>query len=251
VEPLFFGTNNRLYGVLHTPPQGTCNRAVLICSPIGQEYLRLHRSLAWLSNMLAQKGFGVLRFDYRGTGDSADLLEQVTLKDWLEDGEEAVAEVQEQFGDVALSIIGIRLGAIIALHCSTGQPVERLLLWEGCLDGGEFLAELSDDMALRPLPKRNFLASDGAMHHNGFTYTADLQQSLRAKPSSASALQQVNAQQVLLLDRSVSGDVEQASTPPIISQHICEVEFSWLDVDVIGSAIIPHKALGQIVKLIS
>lgn len=253
MEPLFFGTDKRLYGVLHTPPQGICNQAVLICPPVGQEYLRLHRSLVWLSGMLAEKGIGVLRFDYRGTGDSAGVLEKVVADEWLEDGEEAFEELHEQFGSVPKSVIGIRLGALVAAHCSTAQAVERLLLWEACQSGAEFLAELKDDMLTRLLPECNFESNDGTIHHNGFVYSDKLQRSLRSNTILQNEIQRLKTKELLLLDRKIPDKplIAADASSLNISQHICQVDFSWLDVDVIGSAIIPQKALDNIVKLMS
>jgi alpha/beta superfamily hydrolase len=49
------------------------------------EYMRTHLALGELSLALAEKGQHVLRFDYRGIGDSFGELCDVTASDWLED----------------------------------------------------------------------------------------------------------------------------------------------------------------------
>ena len=61
---------------LFSEPQGhsLADYAVLMCYPLGQEYVRSHRALRTLSAHLAQKGVPSLRFDYRGTGDASGHL---------------------------------------------------------------------------------------------------------------------------------------------------------------------------------
>ncbi len=86
MKPLFFGNPERpLFGVYH-PPRGTASqppRAVLICAPLGQEYIRTHWTLRLFAKQLNRKGIHVFRMDYEGTGDSAGRLDEVTsLETW-------------------------------------------------------------------------------------------------------------------------------------------------------------------------
>src|SRR6202789_1195546 len=70
--PTFFGpSDSPLFGVLHLPVDNQIRGGVLICGSLGKERMdsvRLHRILA---ERLARSGFGVLCFDYLGSGDSA------------------------------------------------------------------------------------------------------------------------------------------------------------------------------------
>ena len=60
----FFGKAKSLFGAYY-PGEGTSPRAsaVLLCGPIGQEFMRVHRALHQLAGLLAAAGFHVLRFD--------------------------------------------------------------------------------------------------------------------------------------------------------------------------------------------
>ncbi len=51
---------------------GVCRlpKSIVLCHPWGQEYLRAHRSMRQLGNLLAAAGHHVFRLDYFGTGDS-------------------------------------------------------------------------------------------------------------------------------------------------------------------------------------
>src|ERR1700751_5059146 len=70
--PTFFGpSDSPLFGVVHLPVDNHIRGGVVICGSLGKEGMdsvRLHRILA---DSLARRGFGVLRFDYLGLGDSA------------------------------------------------------------------------------------------------------------------------------------------------------------------------------------
>jgi uncharacterized protein len=145
VEPLFFGTAGaRLYGV-HHPPEARPRRdlGVVLCHPAVQEYNRSHWAFRRLAVMLARSGFSVLRFDYRGTGDSAGDLEDAGVPGWCADIREAADELRGLSGVRRISLVGFRLGAALAaLASTTGLDVQDLVLWEPAVDGREHLDDL-------------------------------------------------------------------------------------------------------------
>ena len=68
--PLYFGPASRpLFGWYHEPV-AKVHRALsmVICPPLGHEYLNSHRSLRHLADRCAAAGVPTLRFDYDGTG---------------------------------------------------------------------------------------------------------------------------------------------------------------------------------------
>ena len=73
MNPFFFGSSERpLYGVHHPPRErGPRESGVVLCYPMGQEYMRSHRAFRQLANLLTRKGHHVFRFDYFATGDSS------------------------------------------------------------------------------------------------------------------------------------------------------------------------------------
>ncbi len=60
-----------IFSVHYQPRQQRRHHAVLICNSLGHEQTRAYRNLQQLALQLARKGFDVLRFDYRGTGNSS------------------------------------------------------------------------------------------------------------------------------------------------------------------------------------
>src|ERR1700755_3241688 len=72
IPVLIPASGGSLNGWLHTPVEAG-DVALLICNPFGYEALCAHRALRVLAERAALAGAHVLRFDYRGTGDSGEL----------------------------------------------------------------------------------------------------------------------------------------------------------------------------------
>jgi alpha-beta hydrolase superfamily lysophospholipase len=145
VKALFFGESGRqLFGVYHAPRAGAARDAgVVLCYPGAQEYNMAHWAFRKLAGMLAREGFHVLRFDYRGTGDSAGGTDEGNPALWVEDVRLAVTELRDMAGVRPISLVGMRLGASLAVRaCAEGLSVRDLVLWEPTVTGTEYLADL-------------------------------------------------------------------------------------------------------------
>ncbi|MCA3177809.1 MAG: serine aminopeptidase domain-containing protein [Burkholderiales bacterium] len=145
MTPMFFGTSGRaLFGVYH-PPTGERERelGVVLCYPFGHEYMRAHRAFRQLAMLLARDGYPVLRFDYSGTGDSAGDAEDATIARWREDVSTAIEELEDTAGVERVALVGLRLGAAVSVLAAASRgDVERLVLWDPVVDGGDYLREL-------------------------------------------------------------------------------------------------------------
>ena len=147
VEPFYFGREpKRLYGCHHLP-QVLSDRefAVVLCSPIGQEYLKSHRVTYQLAMLMAEVGFHVLRFDYFGCGDSAGDFEQGSIKQWKRDLLTAIDEIQLRSGMTKVCMIGMRIGAELALQAAAGRfDIVGLVFWEPVFNGEAYVKQLQD-----------------------------------------------------------------------------------------------------------
>jgi len=144
LKPFYFGDSRRpLFGIHHPPRAAARHTGVVICNPFGQEYLRAHRSLRELAGRLADAGFHVLRFDYRGGGDSAGEPGEARVEGWLEDTAAALDEVRETAGSARAALVGLRLGATLAtLTARQRGGVEALVLWDPVTEGDTYRREL-------------------------------------------------------------------------------------------------------------
>lgn len=116
---------------------------IVICYPFGSEYMRSHRACRHLAVSLARVGFPVLRFDYRGTGDSAGEASDATMADWRADIDLAIDTLRDRTGVESICLAGLRLGASMAFEVASDHPnVDALILWEPVVRGEAYLDEL-------------------------------------------------------------------------------------------------------------
>lgn len=134
----------------HLPdPARAVNEVVLICPPIGFEYHHTYRCLRRMAEALADSGFHVLRLDYSGMGDSTGSeLESGRLQDWLDQVVFLCGRARDIFAGHRLSLIGLRVGASLALRASSKVPVDKLVLWEPIVKGRSYFRELEAISAL-------------------------------------------------------------------------------------------------------
>ena len=158
--PFYFGSPGReLFGCFHEASQvGIRSCAVLICQPIGHEYVNSHRALRQLAVRLAEAGFPVLRFDYSGCGDSYGEAEQSSITQWLEDISTALTHLRALTGMLQICVIGLRLGGTLAaVTGSRCGDFQSLVLWEPVVNGKNYLKELhslqEEMLRFRPKPK--------------------------------------------------------------------------------------------------
>jgi exosortase A-associated hydrolase 1 len=85
----------RLYGILHRPRQQASARGVLIVVGGPQYRAGSHRQFTLLARALAAHGIPVLRFDYRGMGDS-----EGALRDFSSVGDDLRAAVDQFIASV-------------------------------------------------------------------------------------------------------------------------------------------------------
>jgi len=147
VVPFYFGTSpQRLYGC-HHPPQASRGKssAVVLCPAIGQEYNQSHRVIYQLAVLLSRAGFHVLRFDYFGCGDSEGEFEQGSIVQWTKDIHTAVGEIQVRSGQPRVYLIGLRMGATLAMQAAVDCcHVKGICLWGPGLCGNRYLQELAE-----------------------------------------------------------------------------------------------------------
>jgi len=138
----FFGPKEKkLFGFYHSP-QGDA-QAVLISPPWGVEYQYAHRALRSLAQRLAEQGCHVFRFDFSGTGDSWGKCQDAGLNQWMDDLDEAARELRSLSGKESFDLVGLRLGATMAMKfAGSAGGVGNLVLWDPILDGQAWLQEL-------------------------------------------------------------------------------------------------------------
>jgi pimeloyl-ACP methyl ester carboxylesterase len=180
MNPFYFGsTARRIFG-LYEPASsaGTQPRCAVLCHPWGHEYLCAHRAMRQLSTRLTSVGFHTLRFDYFGTGDSGGEAADADLAGWECDASFAIDEIQEIVGQAKITLIGLRLGAVVAarLAAKRNDIIDALVLWDPVISGEEYLAQIGATESKDTTP----VDEDGNMELYGFPLTEGMIRDIRS-----------------------------------------------------------------------
>src|SRR5690242_1202032 len=131
--PFYFGSPDEpLFGCYHAPRPGQERKCVVvICQPIGHEYIYCHRALRQLAVRLSDSGFPVLRFDYFGCGDSSGSTEEGGIRQWLRDISSAISEARHRAGVAQVCLVGFRLGGALSMITAAERgDIDSLVLWD-------------------------------------------------------------------------------------------------------------------------
>lgn len=150
VEPFFFATEGglRLLGVWRRPPQ-PAPKIWVVCPPFAEEEKSARRTLTEICQSLVQRGHGTLLFSYRGTGDSEGDFADATLELWRQDVQAAVAEARHRAPAAEIGLLGLRLGASLALQEAHPLGVKSLILLEPLLSGRSFVTQMNARKKIR------------------------------------------------------------------------------------------------------
>jgi pimeloyl-ACP methyl ester carboxylesterase len=128
-----------LYTVLHQVEKPVA-RVLLAGSFASERHYSYDPWVRW-ARYLAERGVEVLRFDYRGVGESEGVFEEVSFKQWGDDLVLLANWLRDQSPDVPLILNGLEIGALLAGKAFDSGIGDILLLWS---------APANANLALRP-----------------------------------------------------------------------------------------------------
>ncbi|KKO20131.1 MAG: alpha/beta hydrolase [Candidatus Brocadia sp.] len=128
----------RLFGILHRPlniSDGQRKIGIVMCQPYLVEPLITQRLEIDIARSLAQNGFSVFRFHYRGCGDSEGDFKDTTLSSQISDTAMAIKVFTEQEDLDSIGLLGIRLGGTVALMAAEVEKrIEFVVLCEPIIE---------------------------------------------------------------------------------------------------------------------
>jgi hypothetical protein len=126
-----------LYTVLHEVEHPVAR--VLLVGPFASE--RHNSYLPWVrwARYLAAADIEVLRYDYRGIGESTGAFEQLSFADWQQDVCQLAAWLQDRSPHVPMVLHGLGLGAVLAGKAFDDGTGQGLLMWSPFPDANKAL----------------------------------------------------------------------------------------------------------------
>lgn len=223
-EAFFFGPPaQRIFASYHPPAAGIGQVLTVICPPLFSEYMRTHPALRELAGALAEKDQHVLRFDFRGSGDSFGELEQLAVSDWIEDIALVVREGCEISECSEVRMVGVRGGALLACKAmGASAQVRRFVVWDPVIDGAGYLQALR--RVQKELCEQNFhlgrAERDKAMHeYSGYTLSDRMVKELGSL--DASAYSNVPRGMLRAVSTTTAGDFPVAGVQPDVIPFRC------------------------------
>jgi exosortase A-associated hydrolase 2 len=212
-QPFFFVNDGaELFGILHLPEERPVSGFVFCC-PFAEEKLWAHRVFVNFARELCGRGHAVLRFDYRGHGDSEGDFENATVASRLSDIARALRLIREEAASIeAVSLLGLRFGATLAALAAERAPdISRLILWEPLVSGPDYLQELlrtnlATQMAILKKIEfnrktlTNMLAQGETVHVEGYGLTKELYDQMSAIDLLAGAKQFQGPTRIVQID---------------------------------------------------
>ncbi|HDL02642.1 MAG: hypothetical protein DRP96_10865 [Candidatus Neomarinimicrobiota bacterium] len=121
---------SRIFFSYHPPDKNReSGRGILICDAILEEKQDSRRAMVNFANLAAENGFGVLRFDYRGQGESEGEFSDFGPADIIEDIRFAYRELEEKSGTSKIGILSLRFGCNLAVAAAKELRPEFMVFW--------------------------------------------------------------------------------------------------------------------------
>jgi alpha-beta hydrolase superfamily lysophospholipase len=191
-----------LFAWHHAPdPRLRRGAGVLLCPPLGYEYMSAYQAWRLLAERLAALGFDTVRLDYDGTGNSAgDDQDPDRFGAWVRSIDAAITETRSLSGSSHLAPVGLRIGALLALQAAAGRGgVERLVLWSPVRSGRSYVRELK---VVAGLTREDYAREDPegpGLNAVGYVMTGDTVKAL--EQWTLDVVKGAPAPQVLVVDR--------------------------------------------------
>jgi len=232
-----------LYTVLHRVEVPIAR--VLLVGPFASARHYSYIYWAQWARYLAHRGVEVLRYDYRGVGESEGVFEGMSFDQWSEDVQLLSGWLRNRSPDVPLVLHGLEMGAILAARAFYSGIGDLLLLWSPSANANQSLRsdllrwlalqQLSTDSCerkpasvfIRQLEEGSFLEVAGyrwssRLWHDSFK--VELPPGLGNEPS----LQSANVRPLKIVS------LGKEAAPLVKSGYLAEEEpkdFTWLFVD--------------------
>ncbi len=142
--PLYFGPTGECFGILQHPRSQTHQGGILMCPALYAESTKAHWASRKLSQRLASLGYWVLRFDYRGMGNSWGAPAQIKLADWFDDLKHAYDLLVSHVDAGNVSVMATRFSCHLVSEFTFKEQFDKAVFWDPVLTPKDWLMALSN-----------------------------------------------------------------------------------------------------------
>jgi len=167
--------HGNLHGNLHLPPDFKDEKghypAVLLLHGFGGNRHEHSGLFIKAAASLARAGMVVLRFDFRGSGETGGCTRDITIKTQMQDAHDAFDHLLGHgfVNKRAVSVIGLSFGGLTAaLLAGERKDVAALVLWEAVHDMKAVLKRLYGHLSIRAVRARGYMQAGLIQLGSGF-----------------------------------------------------------------------------------
>lgn len=131
IQVSFPSEGEAIFGVLHLPATAAAP-GLIMCHGFTGHRAESHRLFVVAARDFCQHGLAVLRFDFRGSGDSAGEFREMTVSRETTDAAAALAYLasRPEVNPDRVGVLGLSLGGCVAACLAGREPrVRALVLW--------------------------------------------------------------------------------------------------------------------------
>jgi pimeloyl-ACP methyl ester carboxylesterase len=127
----FLNKGERIVGTIHIPEEIPAP-GIILCHGLTGNRIESHRLFVHTARELCRRGFTVLRFDFRGCGESEGLFESITISEEVNDLKAAIDWLHSR-GEILSSkigTIGLSLGGVVSLIAAAeDERIKAVCTW--------------------------------------------------------------------------------------------------------------------------
>ncbi len=196
-----------IFSCTHMPDDGSCHDiGVVICNPIGFEYVHSFRTLRFLADRLAAQRIPTVRFDYTGTGNSSGHPRTANLVDrWESDIAIQADRLRNEYGVKRICLVGVRFGSALASLAAARTGASMLVAWEPCHNGRHFSRQL---WAASMVSRKPGAEDTGVLESGGFVFSDETINAIKGVQVNGSNLESVADALVINRERGAAVSFE-------------------------------------------
>lgn len=141
---VFENEGEQLVGMVHEPAEGGgAKPGVMMLHGFTGNRIEQHQLFVKTARKLAQTGFYVLRFDFRGSGESQGQFSRMTVSGEISDALAAISwfKINTGVDPNKIAILGLSMGSCVAAYTAVQSDVKALVFWSGVAKTVEVFAQ--------------------------------------------------------------------------------------------------------------